>query len=100
MTHLHARPATLALLIGALLVATPAAARSADKPGDSTAAPKNDYTTEADAGVDGLTTGSIQTPEQKRKRRFDDCMAIWEPATHMTKRQWRRTCNSQLDEFP
>jgi hypothetical protein len=24
-------------------------------------------------------------------------MAIWEPATHMTKEEWRRTCRRTLD---
>jgi hypothetical protein len=28
-----------------------------------------------------------------------DCMAIWEPATHMTKQQWRRTCKMSLKEL-
>lgn len=26
-----------------------------------------------------------------------ECMAIWEPATHMTKEEWRRTCRRTLD---
>jgi hypothetical protein len=47
-----------------------------------------------------LATGSVLTPAQRRKKRFDDCMAIWEPATHMTKRAWRRTCNNQLGDVP
>jgi hypothetical protein len=28
---------------------------------------------------------------------MDECMAIWEPATHMTKAEWRRTCRRTLD---
>ena len=28
-----------------------------------------------------------------------DCMAIWEPRTHMTKNEWRRTCKTTLKEF-
>jgi hypothetical protein len=45
-----------------------------------------------------VTTGSINldpTPEQ----RMADCMAIWEPRTHMTKNEWRRTCKTTLKEF-
>jgi len=90
MRFLHALPASTALLIAALLLAAPSAAQSGD------AAPVSDYATEAE----NITTGTILTPAQQRQKRFKDCMAIWEPATHMTKRQWRRTCKSQLDEFP
>ena len=90
MRTLHARFACLAVLIAALFVAAPAHARS-----DAQGAGTDTATSEP------LTTGTIGvTPAEKRKKRFEDCMAIWEPATHMTKRQWRRTCNSQLDEFP
>jgi hypothetical protein len=28
-----------------------------------------------------------------------DCMAIWDKGTHMTKQQWRRTCQTTLREF-
>jgi len=45
-----------------------------------------------------VTTGSVNldpTPEQ----RMADCMAIWEPRTHMTKNEWRRTCKTTLKEF-
>ena len=45
-----------------------------------------------------VTTGSINldpTPEQ----RMADCMAIWEPRTHMTKNEWRRTCKTTLKDF-
>jgi hypothetical protein len=45
-----------------------------------------------------VTTGSINldpTPAQ----RMADCMAIWEPRTHMTKSEWRRTCKTTLKEF-
>jgi hypothetical protein len=45
-----------------------------------------------------VTTDSINldpTPAQ----RMADCMAIWEPRTHMTKNEWRRTCKTTLKEF-
>jgi hypothetical protein len=29
--------------------------------------------------------------------RMEDCMAVWEPATHMTKAEWRRTCKDTLN---
>jgi hypothetical protein len=92
MRHLHARFAPLTVLVAAL--AAPAYAETQTPGASSNAA--NDAT-----DLDSLTTGSIgQSPAEKRERRFEDCMNIWEPATHMTKRQWRRTCKSQLDEVP
>jgi hypothetical protein len=100
MRHLHARFAPLTVLIAVLALAAPAHARSESQtPGAGTAAPGATASDAAD--LDGLTTGSIGlTPAEKRQRRFEDCMNIWEPATHMTKRQWQRTCKSQLDEVP
>ncbi|MBC7830746.1 MAG: hypothetical protein H7Y62_01860 [Hyphomicrobium sp.] len=56
---------------------------------------QSDATVPPDTAV---TTGSVYrdpTPEQ----RMADCMAIWEPRTHMTKREWRRTCQTTLKEF-
>ena len=44
-------------------------------------------------------TGSINVEESTEKQ-LADCMAIWEPRTHMTKREWRRTCKSSLPELP
>jgi hypothetical protein len=80
------------LLIAALLLAAPVSARSDEQSASPQAA-------ETDA--DGVTTGSIGgTQAEKRKKQFDDCMAIWDPGTHMTKRQWRRTCTNTLDELP
>jgi hypothetical protein len=51
------------------------------------------------AAADDLTTGTLGTPKT-RDQKLQDCMAIWEPATHMTKAQWKRTCVRQLDEEP
>jgi len=52
------------------------------------------------AQSDDLTTGSIQlTEKQEKKRQFEECMALWDRDTHMTTRQWRRTCQRQLDEI-
>ncbi len=31
---------------------------------------------------------------------IEDCMKVWEPATHMTKDEWRRTCARTLTEYP
>lgn len=45
-----------------------------------------------------VTTGSIDL-DPSMEQRMADCMAIWEPRTHMTKQQWRRTCKTTLREF-
>ncbi len=93
MRYLHALPA----LLLTVLLAGPVEARSAAQAADSST-----QTSKPDpAGIDALDTGSVAlAPAEDRKRRFKDCMAIWEPATHMSKREWRRTCNSQLDDVP
>lgn len=95
MRYLPAYPPSAALLLAALLLAGPVAARSDAQPAGTQAL-------QSASEADGLTTGSIgQGLAEKRKRQFKDCMDIWEPATHMTKRQWRRTCtNNTLDELP
>ncbi len=98
MRHLHTLPAsTAAVLLAVLLLAGPVAAEQSADTSAQTSEPAPDYSAE---DADGLTTGSIMTPAERRKKQIEDCMAIWEPATHMTKKQWRRTCNNQLDEAP
>ena len=48
-----------------------------------------------------LTTGSIgASADDKEQKRFQDCMATWDPGTHMTKEQWPRTCNNAFEELP
>lgn len=44
-------------------------------------------------------TGSINVEESAEKQ-LADCMAIWEPRTHMTKQEWRRTCKTSLQDLP
>ncbi len=41
------------------------------------------------------TTGSVDV-EPSLEKRMQDCMAIWDKGTHMTKDQWRRTCKTTL----
>jgi Skp family chaperone for outer membrane proteins len=72
-----------------------AGAPAPSAPSTTAPAPKLDSATAAD----DLTTGTISSPKT-REQKLQDCMAIWEPATHMTKAQWKRTCNRQLDEEP
>lgn len=77
-------------ILFALVAISPAAATQT-APANSTPPP---------AQSDDLTTGSIQlTEKQEKKRQFEECMALWDRDTHMTTRQWRRTCQRQLDEI-
>ena len=42
------------------------------------------------------------SPQAKadRQKRLDDCIAIWDKGTHMTREQWRRTCKNSLEDLP
>jgi hypothetical protein len=35
-----------------------------------------------------------------RQKRLDDCIAIWDKGTHMTREQWKRTCKNSLEDLP
>ena len=74
-------------LCGAITIATAALA--------DTAPPANPP---APSDQPATTTGSINT-EPTFEQRMADCMAIWEPRTHMTKKEWRRTCKTTLKQF-
>ena len=85
-TNMHLTSAVLMTVLAVCIAAGSATARSS---GSDTGT-----TTSAAKGAD-LSTGSIEEgAPQARQKRFEDCMSIWEPATHMTKQQWRRTCNN------
>jgi len=86
---LHVPKLALIAALAATLVAGPVYARSPEAQADAQT-PK----------ADDLSTGTIDAAPRSKEKRLEDCMAIWEPATHMSKKEWRRTCNSQLDEFP
>jgi hypothetical protein len=45
-----------------------------------------------------VTTGSIAT-EPSFEQRMNECMAIWDKGTHMTKDQWRRSCRTTLQSL-
>jgi hypothetical protein len=60
-------------------------------------APQADATQQP-ANVPAVTTGSINL-DPTFEQRMTDCMAIWDKGTHMTKQQWRRTCQTTLREF-
>jgi hypothetical protein len=78
------------ILAGAISVSAVALA----DPASSVDATKATETSETPA----VTTGSVNR-EQTAAQRMADCMAIWEPRTHMTKKEWRRTCKTTMQEF-
>jgi hypothetical protein len=49
-------------------------------------------------GSPAVTTGSVNV-EPTFDQRMQECMAIWEPRTHMTKQQWRRSCKTTLQSL-
>ena len=88
---------TISALAGAVAMTVPArAADEAQTPASQSPA-KIDA---ASNSADSLTTGTVAPPPPTRAKKLADCMAIWEPATHMSKQQWKRTCDRQLDEEP
>jgi hypothetical protein len=36
----------------------------------------------------------------KKQRDFQDCLKNWDKGTHMTKLEWRRTCERTVREYP
>src|SRR6516225_9875672 len=36
----------------------------------------------------------------KQQRDFKDCLDTWDKGTHMTKKEWRRTCERTIREYP
>jgi len=44
------------------------------------------------------TTASIDTDPPFEKR-MEECMAVWDKGTHMTKAQWRRSCKTTLNSL-
>ncbi len=85
---MHSITKTISLSIAAgLLLATAAIADPAPATTDK-----------ASGASDSITTGSVYV-EPTADQRMADCMAIWDKSTHMTKQQWRRTCNMSLKEL-
>jgi hypothetical protein len=80
----------LALTLAAAVPAHEAAARTRNAAAAAAA-------TEADPNKP-----DANTPEAKadRQKRLDDCIAIWDKGTHMTREQWKRTCKNSLEDLP
>jgi hypothetical protein len=58
----------------------------------------------AQSGGQSAATGPSSSTAPSRPggggKTLADCMAFWEPATHMTKAEWRTTCLRTLKEYP
>lgn len=91
--HTKAPIAVLTAAVAACLLAAPVLADPAPAQATATA-----EATQPAADAPGMTTGSVNV-EDKAKKQLADCMAIWEPRTHMSKSEWRRTCKTSLKEF-
>jgi hypothetical protein len=50
------------------------------------------------------TTNSKEAPTSgdmtKQQKDFKDCMETWDKGTHMTKKEWRRTCERTIKDYP
>ena len=36
----------------------------------------------------------------KQQRDFKDCLDTWDKGTHMTKKEWRRSCERTIRDYP
>jgi hypothetical protein len=36
----------------------------------------------------------------KQQKDFKDCLDTWDKGTHMTKNEWRRTCERTIKDYP
>jgi hypothetical protein len=50
--------------------------------------------------IPSASGGGSSRREGAAGRNLQECMDTWEPATHMTKAEWRRTCANTLRERP
>jgi hypothetical protein len=46
------------------------------------------------------STGAEASGGRTKEREFKDCMETWDKGTHMTKQEWRRTCERTIREYP
>jgi hypothetical protein len=46
------------------------------------------------------STEAAASRGRTREREFKDCLDTWDKGTHMTKQEWRRTCERTIREYP
>ncbi len=85
MPHLAVRSAVVSCFVGAIAMAAFsgvfAPARATEAPAAVGAAPEK------------KTWQDYVPAKRTRTERLATCMALWEPATHMTKSDWKSTCD-------
>jgi hypothetical protein len=56
------------------------------------------------ASTPSTATKSTEAPTSgdmtKYQHDFKDCLDAWDKATHMTKQEWRRSCESTIKDYP
>jgi hypothetical protein len=53
---------------------------------------------QTDSGTSSTGKASPETWMAEEEARFAQCLKDWDAKTHMTKRQWERTCRRVTDE--
>ena len=46
------------------------------------------------------STEAAASGGRTRERDFKDCLESWDKGTHMTKKEWRRTCERTIRDYP
>jgi hypothetical protein len=49
------------------------------------------------AAIPEASLEAIDPPMQGRQETFSDCVGYWEPATHMSRSEWRQACRRTLN---
>ena len=91
----------LTLASGIALGQSPGGAPSvAAPPSAAPAAPANPGLAQPGSPDPSAKARETRTGRNGPDQEYADCMRLWEPATHMTKEEWSRTCRrvqSRLD---
>ena len=45
----------------------------------------------------GSSTEKLGPPDDAREETLADCLSFWDPGTHMSKDEWRRTCERTMN---
>jgi hypothetical protein len=52
------------------------------------------------SGAKAGTKGAAGGKNDSRQKNLEDCLAAYDPATNMTRREWAATCRRTLREYP
>jgi hypothetical protein len=48
-------------------------------------------------GSSGAGSSKLGPPDDAREETLADCLSFWDPGTHMSKEEWRRTCERTMN---